>query len=69
MSYLTERGSLGLRLVESSSGEKVSEFSPEGTAIRCFEWSADGKQLVYCNNRETVGFRVFKSFQFLFDLK
>jgi len=51
---LTERGSLGLRLVESSSGEKVSEFSPEGTSIRCFEWSADGKQLVYCNNRETV---------------
>ena len=54
MAYLTERGSLGLRLVDPATGSKVGDFCPEGSSIRCFEWTQDGKQLVYCNNRETV---------------
>jgi len=53
MSILTERGSLGLKFI-SQSTLKPNDFEAERNTIRCFKWSDDGKQLVYCNNQESI---------------
>ena len=53
MSILTERGSLGLKFIAQST-LKPNDFEAERNTIRCFKWSDDGKQLVYCNNQESI---------------
>ncbi len=51
---LTTRGSIGLSLIDATTGKSTSIEIPKGATVSSPAWSPDGKQLAYIANFETA---------------